>query len=138
MTKEERSARELADVKDVARKEQSVAEDRREQVRVFPGAHGAEEDHVGIGTQAIGQRDGRHPQRGDRRSGAIDTQRITFEVRGGNARIGRDQTVRHRDDVDSVTRLGRSRKCTRVLQLAPEVETAEKGENIAEWNTLLS
>jgi hypothetical protein len=54
VAKEERTASQLADVKDIAREKQSLAKDRGEQVGVLASAYRAEQDDIGGCAQPFG------------------------------------------------------------------------------------
>ena len=55
MAQEERTTGQLADVKDIPWKEESLAEDRGKRISVFASAHRPEQDDVGLRAHAIGQ-----------------------------------------------------------------------------------
>ena len=124
-------------MQDIPRKEESVTEDRREQVGVLPGAHGAKQHDIGVGAKAVGQRDRSRLQPGHRGGSSLGTERIPFEVVSGDSRIRRNQAVRHGDDANPIPRVWRAREGTRVLQLAAEVQPTQKAEHLAEGNTLI-
>ena len=136
--KEERSARQLTDVQDIPGEEQLPPEDWSEQVSVLARAHGAQEHDLRVRTDALRQQSCGPLERGDRGSRALRTESVALQVGHGNQRIGRNQSIRHGDDVDSISRVGGLRECASVFQLPAKVEAAQKAEDIAEGNTLLT
>ena len=138
VTKEERTTSQLADVKDIPREKQSIAKDRGEQVGVLASAHRAEQDHIGASAQPVGQRDRGCLEDGNGCRGPVDAERIAFEVGGGDPHLRRYEAVRHCDNVNSITCVGRTREGPRVLELAAKVQSAEKAEDLPEGNAFLS
>ena len=55
MSQEQSAARQLSDVQDFAREAQPIAEDWRQDVGVFAGAHRAEKNDLGVGMDVIGE-----------------------------------------------------------------------------------
>lgn len=138
MAKEERTASQLADVKDIAREKQSLAKDRGEQVGVLASAHRAEQDDIGGSAQPFGQRDRGCLEGGNGCRGAVDAECIAFEVGSGDPHLRSDEAVRQCDDVNPITWVSRARESPRVVELSAKVQSAEKAEDLPERNALRS
>ena len=99
MSQEESAARQLSDVQNLAREEQPLAEDRRENVRVFTGAHRAQKNNFRVGIRSIGERSSGPFENLARRIGAFRAEREALQVPRRDPRVGRQEPIGHRDDV---------------------------------------
>jgi hypothetical protein len=88
VTQEERATRQLSDVQNLARKEQTLAKDRRQDVGVFARAHRSEENDLGIRAGSIGEFPSSPLESSGRGLGPLRTRRKSLQV------VRRDSRVR--------------------------------------------
>src|SRR5262249_14381547 len=105
-----------------------------EQVDVLPAGHAAQQDDFGVDAEDAGQST-RIPQQRPAiaRLAAIDgDSRIPFQSREGDALLGCPEPIARRDDEDTGRGGRRTSEGTRIRELSPEVEAAQKGERLAQ------
>ena len=129
-SQEERATRELAQMEHVPRKAEPLAEDRGQYVGVLAGTHRPEQDDLRIGTQSSRDLERRRLESDTRGGVARHALRIALQVIGGDSRIGRDESIGHRDDMHAATPLLWLCECACILELPAKVEAAQEGEDV--------
>ena len=99
MSQEQSAARQLSDVQNLAREEQPLAEDRRQNVGVFAGAHRAQKNNFRVGIRLMGEHSSGPFEKLARGVGALRAQREPLQVLRRDPRVRRKEPIGHRDDV---------------------------------------
>jgi hypothetical protein len=87
MSQEQSATRQLSDVQNLAREEQPLAEDRRQNVGVFAGAHRAQKNNFRVGIRLIGERSSCPFEHIVRRVGPVRAQRKALQVLRRDPRV---------------------------------------------------
>jgi D-alanyl-D-alanine dipeptidase len=126
-------------VQHLSREQQPLAEDRRQHIRVLAGPNGAEQYHIRIVAETLQYLEGGCLQRLSSRRRTGRGMRVTLEILGGNWSVRRYEAVGESNDVNAPTLLAwGAREYSSVLELSPEIETAQEAEDLPQRDPLLA